>query len=258
MGIKPLYYYHHGGNLIFASELKGIMAFEGISKILDSEAIPLFLHYQYIPSPRTIYQHIFKLLPGHLLTSDSETFRTCSWVGVPNASSRQTSLSESACLKQLQEILIQAVSDQMVSDVPLGALLSGGIDSSLVAAIMQQVSSRPVRTFSIGFGESQFNEAPWAARVAACLGTCHTELYVTSSDALSAIPRLPEVYDEPFADASAIPSLLVSQLTRSHVTVALSGDGGDEQFCGYTRYWATQAMSAMFSEIARTIKNLAS
>jgi len=244
MGIKPLYYYHHGGNLIFASELKGILAFQGIPKILDTGAIPLFLHYQYIPSPRTIYQHIFKLLPGHFLISDFETFRTCSWAEPPNASSRRSSLSESACLDQLQEILTRAVSDQMVSDVPLGALLSGGIDSSLVAAIMQQVSSRPVRTFSIGFRESKFNEAPWAAKVAACLGTCHTELYVTSQDALSVIPRLPDIYDEPFADASAIPSLLVSQLTRSHVTVALSGDGGDEQFCGYTRYWATQAMSS--------------
>ena len=254
LGIKPLYYYHHSGNLIFASELKGILAFKGISRTLDTGAIPLFLHYQYIPSPRTIYQHIFKLLPGHFLICDSETFRTCPWAETPNASSRQSSLSgisgsELECLDQLQVILTQAVSDQMVSDVPLGALLSGGIDSSLVAAIMQQVSSRPIRTFSIGFRESKFNEAPWAARVAACLETCHTELYVTSKDALSAIPRLPEIYDEPFADASAIPSFLVSQLTRSHVTVALSGDGGDEQFCGYTRYWATQAMASGFQRL---------
>ncbi len=254
LGIKPLYYYHHHGNLIFASELKGILAFDGISKTLDTGAVPLFLHYQYIPAPRTIYQHIFKLLPGHFLICDSETFRTCSWAMTPNASSRRSSLSgipgsESACLDQLHEILTQSVSDQMVSDVPLGALLSGGIDSSLVAAIMQQVSSRPVRTFSIGFRESKFNEAPWAAKVAACLGTCHTELYVTSKDALSAIPRLPEIYDEPFADASAIPSFLVSQLTRSHVTVALSGDGGDEQFCGYTRYWATRAMATGFQRL---------
>ncbi len=254
LGIKPLYYYHHHGSLIFASELKGILAFRGISKILDTGAIPLFLHYQYIPSPRTIYQHIFKLEPGHFLICDSETFRTCPWAQMPNASSMRSSLSgisgsELACMDQLQEILTLAVSDQMVSDVPLGALLSGGIDSSLVAAIMQQVSSCPVRTFSIGFTESRFNEAPWAARVAACLGTNHTELYMTSKDALSVIPRLPEIYDEPFADASAIPSVLVSQLTRSHVTVALSGDGGDEQFCGYTRYWATQAMSYGFQRV---------
>jgi asparagine synthase (glutamine-hydrolysing) len=256
LGIKPLYYYHHQGSLIFASELKGILAFEGISRNLDAEAIPLFLHYQYIPSPGTIYQHIFKLLPGHFLTCKSETVLTSSWAQSPDASSRQSSLSELACLDQLQEILTRAVSDQMVSDVPLGALLSGGIDSSLVAAIMQQVSSRPVKTFSIGFGESSFNEAPWAASVAACLGTCHTELYVTSKDAISVIPRLPEIYDEPFADASAIPSFLVSQLTRSHVTVALSGDGGDEQFCGYTRYWATQAMASGFQRLPGRLRTM--
>ena len=258
-GIKPLYYYHHGGNLLFASELKGILAFQGITKILDTEAIPLFLHYQYIPSPRTIYQHIFKLLPGHFLICDSETFRIRPWAETPNVSSRRSSLlglsgSEPACIDQLQEILTRAVSDQIVSDVPIGAFLSGGIDSSLVAAIMQQVSSGPVRTFSIGFKDSKFNEAPWAAKVAAFLGTSHTELYVTSRDVLSVIPRLPEIYDEPFADASAIPSLLVSQLTRSHVTVALSGDGGDEQFCGYTRYWATQAMASGFQRVPEPLR----
>ncbi|MBI5592232.1 MAG: asparagine synthase (glutamine-hydrolyzing) [Deltaproteobacteria bacterium] len=260
MGIKPLYYYYHDGSLIFASELKGILAFREIPKALDTGAVSLFLHYQYIPSPRTIYQHIFKLLPGHFLICDSETFSIRPWAETPNASSRRPSFpsgisgGESACLDQLQEILTRVISDQMVSDVPLGALLSGGIDSSLVAAIMQQVGSRPVRTFSIGFGESEFNEAPWAARVASCLGTSHTELYVTSKDALSAIPRLPEIYDEPFADASAIPSFLVSQLTRSHVTVALSGDGGDEQFCGYTRYWATRAMASGFQRLPESLR----
>jgi asparagine synthase (glutamine-hydrolysing) len=254
LGIKPLYYYHHQGSLVFASELKGILAFKEISRNLDTEAIPLFLHYQYIPSPRTIYQHIFKLPPGHFLIFNSETFHTCPWAKTPDALSRRSSLSGLACLNQLQEVLTQAVSDQMVSDVPIGALLSGGIDSSLVAAVMQQVSSQPVRTFSIGFRESKFNEAPWAAKVAACLGTCHTELYVTSKDALSVIPRLPEIYDEPFADASAIPSFLVSQLTRSHVTVALSGDGGDEQFCGYTRYWATQAMASGYQRLPGSLR----
>lgn len=254
LGIKPLYYYHYQESLIFASELKGILAFTGISRTLDPEAIPLFLHYQYIPSPRTIYQHIFKLLPGHFLICDAETFSICPWAEKPDASGRRSFLSESDCMDQLQEVLTRAVSDQMVSDVPIGALLSGGIDSSLVAAIMQQVSSRPVRTFSIGFRESDFNEAPWAAKVAANLGTCHTELYVTSKDALSVIPRLPEIYDEPFADASAIPSFLVSSLTRSHVTVALSGDGGDEQFCGYTRYWATQAMASSLKRLPVSLR----
>jgi asparagine synthase (glutamine-hydrolysing) len=254
MGIKPLYYYHHEGNLVFASELKGILAFQGIPRVLDAEAIPLFLHYQYIPSPRTIFQHIFKLLPGHFLICGSDTFQILPWVEMPNKPDRLSSDDESTCLDALQEILTRTISDQMVSDVPLGALLSGGIDSSLVTAIMQRVSSRPVRTFSIGFAESEFNEAPWAANVAARLGTCHTELYMTSADALSIIPRLPEMYDEPFADASAIPSFLVSRLTRAHVTVALSGDGGDEQFCGYTRYWATRAMTSGFQRLPDSVR----
>ena len=254
MGIKPFYYYHHDGNLIFASELKAILAFQGVSRTPDTEAVPLFLHYQYIPAPRTIYQHIYKLLPGHFLIGGSDAVSIHSWAKAPIAADRLSFSSESACLDQLQEVLSRAVSDQMVSDVPLGALLSGGIDSSLVAAIMQQVSSRPVRTFSIGFGEAEFNEAPWAARVAKYLETSHTELYVTSQDALSVIAQLPEIYDEPFADASAIPSVLLSRLTRSHVTVALSGDGGDEYFCGYTRYWATQAMASGFQKIPAPLR----
>lgn len=254
IGIKPLYYFHHDGNLIFASELKGILAYPEVPRILDTEALGLFLHYGYIPSPRSIFLHIHKLLPGHCLVGGADTFQIHRWAGEMETPDRMTEEDESECLDRLQDILSRAVSDQMVSDVPLGALLSGGIDSSLVAAIMQRVSARPVRTFSIGFGESEFNEASWAAAIAEYLGTSHTELYVTSQDALSLIPRLPEIYDEPFADASGVPSFLVSQLTRAHVTVALSGDGGDEQFCGYTRYWATRSMSAWMHRLPASLR----
>jgi len=151
-------------------------------------------------------------------------------------------------------LLTAAVSDRLISDVPLGALLSGGIDSSVVVALMQKVSSTPVRTFSIGFKEKGYNEAPWAAKVARHLNTEHTELYVSAQDALDVIPRLPDFYDEPFADSSSIPTFLVSHLTRQQVTVALSGDGGDEQFAGYVRYWTTRSMADGFHRFPLPLK----
>ncbi|VTR64994.1 Asparagine synthetase (fragment) [Desulfosarcina cetonica] len=171
-----------------------------------------------------------------------------------------TQWSESEALSALDEVLTQSVTDRLISDVPLGALLSGGVDSSVVVALMQKVNRSPVRTFSIGFGEKGYNEAPWAKRIANHLGTNHTELYVSSKDALKVVPTLPEIYDEPFADSSAIPTFLVSRLTRSAVTVALSGDGGDEQFAGYVRYWMTESMARWMKPIPiglrRSIKRL--
>jgi asparagine synthase (glutamine-hydrolysing) len=242
LGIKPLYYYLSSGDLIFASELKSIMAFRGFSKILDIEAIPLFLHYQYVPAPRTIFKNTFKLLPGQYATFDGNNFHQQQYWNLSTEEHRpdRISLREEEAIEKLDFLLTQSVSDRLVSDVPLGTLLSGGIDSSIVTALMQKLNPTPVRTFSIGFDEPDYNEAPWASKIAGYLGTNHTELYVTQTEAMELIPKLPEIYDEPFADQSAIPTYLVSHLARRHVSVALSGDGGDEQFAGYTRYLLTQ------------------
>jgi asparagine synthase (glutamine-hydrolysing) len=256
LGIKPLYYYYRKGTLLFASELKALMAFRAFSKEIDTDSIPLFLHYQYIPAPKTVFKDGYKLLPGNFLIYDGQNLRTHTYWAPPAWQDHPEilKLSEDDETKNLDELLTQAVADHLISDVPLGALLSGGIDSSVVVALMQKVSTAPVRTFSIGFDEEGYNEAPWAAKVAKHLGTDHTEFYVTPREAMEVIPKLPELYDEPFADSSAIPTLLVCQLARKYVTVALSGDGGDEQFSGYVRYWSTQAMATSFQRLSRSVR----
>lgn len=256
LGIKPLYYYLSKGNLLFASELKALMAFKSFKRDIDLEAIPLFLHYQYIPTPRTIFKDTYKLTPGHYLVYNGKNLISKTFSELPEMINHSGSWSdrEEEKVLQLDELLSKVVSDHMVSDVPLGALLSGGIDSSVVVAFMQKVSASPVRTFTMGFKEREYNEAPWASKVAKILGTNHTELYVTPKETLDVIPRLPEIYDEPFADSSAIPTYLVCQLARSQVKVALSGDGGDEQFSGYVRYWSTQAMAKVLQRLPGSIK----
>ena len=246
LGIKPLYYFFDGHTLLFGSELKALMAFSRFPRDVDPDAFQLYLHYQYVPAPRTIFKNTFKLEPGHFLVFDGKDLTKKRWWTLPGSdmeTSASNQLTEDEALSQLDDLLTQAVSDRLISDVPLGALLSGGIDSSIVVALMQKVNRSPVRTFSIGFEEKGFNEAPWARKIATHLGTDHTELYVSSQDALQVIPQLPEIYDEPFADSSSIPTFLVSKLTRDRVTVALSGDGGDEQFAGYVRYWMTETMA---------------
>lgn len=261
IGIKPLYYYLNNGTLLFSSELKALMAFKCFPRDIDPDALPLFLHYQYIPTPRTIFKNTYKLKPGHFLIDNGSTQDIRAYWKLPEKQRVEDDLEfdEVESLQHLDDLLFQSVSDRLISDVPLGALLSGGIDSSIVVALMQKANPTPVRTFSIGFREKAYNEAPWAARVAEHLGTDHTELYVTPKEALAVIPKLPDIYDEPFADSSAIPTYLVSKLTRSQVTVALSGDGGDEQFCGYVRYWTTMAMSNAFQRFPNAIaKKIAS
>ena len=259
LGIKPLFYYFRDGTLLFASELKALMACRTFDRDLDPDSLPLFLHYQYVPAPRTIFKNTHKLLPGSYLLYDGQELRSHTYWSPPDGSAvaMHSTLDEKDGLRQLDELLTQAVSACLISDVPLGALLSGGIDSSMVVALMQKVSTAPVRTFSIGFNEEGYNEAPWAAKVANHLGTDHTEFYLTPREAMEVIPNLPEMYDEPFADSSAIPTFLVCQMARDHVTVALSGDGGDEQFSGYVRYWSTQAMATGLKRLPGSVKSAA-
>ncbi len=245
LGIKPFYYYKKANTLVFASELKAIMALSVFPKEIDEAAIPLFLHYQYVPTPHSIFKNTYKLPPAsYLLYRDGDVSVKSYWSApaYENSNRSKDQHDEHLLVEKLDQVLTQAVSDRLVSDVPLGALLSGGIDSSIVVALMQKVNASPVRTFSIGFKDDRYDEAPWAKKIASHLGTAHTELYVDSREALDVIPHLPTIYDEPFADSSSIPTFLVSRMARKQVTVALSGDGGDEQFAGYMRYWMTLGM----------------
>lgn len=246
-GVKPLYWMQEsGGGLAFASELKTLCVMDDWQSEMDHDALALLLRYGYIPAPHSIWKSVRKLPAGHRLVveADGRTHMHCYWdaLAVARAGLEQpldmAGLGENACVEELSTLLMDAVRCRMVADVPIGAFLSGGVDSSLVTALMQQCSAAPIRTFSIGFEEDAYNEAPHAAAVARHLGTNHTELYVRAQDAWDLIPRLPYIYDEPFADASQIPTTLLSQLTRCHVATALTGDGGDELFAGYDRYAA--------------------
>ncbi len=244
VGIKPLYWGIQKGTLFFASELKSIRKNPLFHPEIDLNSLTLFFRHNYIPTPYTIYKGIQKLTPGHILIIDKnfnvEDYAYWNFTHIAEQGvSSPLENPEDEILSQLEELLKDAVSRRMISDVPLGAFLSGGIDSSLVVSLMQSVSTQPVKTFTIGFYEEGFNEAKYANKVAGHLGTSHTELYVTPKEAQDFIPEIPFFYDEPFSDSSQIPTYLVSRLTRNYVTVSLSGDGGDELFGGYNRYfWA--------------------
>lgn len=243
IGEKPLYYGWSNGTFLFASELKALEACPDWRGEIDRGALASFMRYAYVPLPHSIYAGIRKLLPGtYAVISSADS--TGHWpelkpywsAAAVAGQGRRSDWTDDMAVAELDRVLRRAVKGQMVADVPLGAFLSGGIDSSTVAALMQAQSSRPVKTFSIGFHDGEYDEAPHAKAVASSLGTDHTELYVTPDDARAAIPLLPSMYDEPFGDVSAIPTHLVARLARRHVTVALSGDGGDELFGGYNRY----------------------
>lgn len=265
LGIKPLYYGVVGRSFAFASELKAFRTLPDFDDEIDRDALALFLRHNCIPAPRSIYRGIRKLPPGTILSIAAPAAE----VGEPVAywSAREVaergvadpfSGSDAEATDALEELLRDAVRLRMVADVPLGAFLSGGIDSSVVVALMQAQSDRPIRTYSIGSLDPGYDEAQHAMRVARHIGTEHTELYVRSEDALAVIPRLPALYDEPFADSSQIPTFLVSELARRHVTVSLSGDGGDELFGGYNRHvWGSRVWSAMRWTPARLRHGLA-
>ncbi len=244
LGIKPLYYGWQGGVFVFGSELSPFKRLPNFEGAINRNALALFLRHNYVPSPYSIYQGVHKLLPGSRLELKFPIARDLPqprryWSAQDVAKSgaaNPLSAGPEEAMERWDDLLRDAVRLRMISDVPLGAFLSGGIDSSTVVAVMQQISDRPVKTFSIGFVEEEYNEAQFAAQVAERLKTDHTELYVRPKDALDVIPRLPSLYDEPFADSSQIPTFLVSELARGQVTVSLSGDGGDELLGGYNRY----------------------
>lgn len=241
LGVKPLYWTRMGGTLLFGSQPKALRAHPSFTAETDRDALAAYLRFAYVPAPHSIYKGVAKLEPGTILSvrPGGEPERTVYWSVDEAARAGQADrldLPDGAAADALEALLSDAIGRQMMADVPLGAFLSGGIDSSTVVALMQARSDRPVRSFTIGFGEEGYDEAAHAKAVAKHLGTDHTELRVEARDALDVIPRLADYYDEPFADSSQIPTLLVSELTRRSVTVALSGDGGDELFAGYNRY----------------------
>jgi asparagine synthase (glutamine-hydrolysing) len=263
VGKKPLYYSEHGGVLQFASELKSIVANPEFPREIDRESVRLFLRYGYVPSPRTIYTRVRKLPPAHQLICERRTVRVSRYWDPLEFAVKTDLRSVDDLSRDLDRRLVTAVQQRMIADVPLGAFLSGGIDSSLIVALMQQQTSERVRTFTVRFPDPEFDEADHAAAVARHLGTDHHEQSCTEADMLDVVDRLPRMYDEPFADSSAVPTYLVSKAARSEVTVALSGDGGDELFFGYPRYlhhmrskWLLDQPRAVRQAIASVARHL--
>jgi asparagine synthase (glutamine-hydrolysing) len=248
IGEKPLYYGWVGKEFVFSSELKSLRMHPNWRTEVDREALASYMNFGYVPTPFSIFSGIKKLLPGtyvRVADTDSSSDKINPeyyWRALDVAKRSPLLIPDDEAVDRLESLLAASVKSQMLSDVPIGAFLSGGIDSSTVVALMQSQSSSPVRTFSIGFAEEKHNEAAHAKAIASHLRTNHSELYVTPNDALNVIPKLPKIYDEPFGDASAIPTYILADMTKSHVTVALSGDGGDELFGGYNRHFFGNAI----------------
>jgi asparagine synthase (glutamine-hydrolysing) len=263
LGIKPLFVYHRDGLISFGSELKALMAGPEFDRTLDVGALTSYLRYLYVPAPLSIFRHTFKLPPGHILTiadpaaplPNAYPFWSVDAASVAGHAD-QFEGTDTEAVTKLESLLGDAVKLRMQADVPLGALLSGGIDSSTVVALMQRSTFRPVKTFTIGFDHHEFDETAHARAIASYLGTDHTELRLTGQDALSVVPRLAEMFDEPLADPSQIPTFLVCQLARRDVTVALTGDGGDELFGGYNRYVSGERLITEFQRYPTLLRRL--
>lgn len=239
IGKKPLYYWKDGENLVFASELKPIMSSPGFEKKIRRDVLSRYLYQQYINAPESIFEQVYKLEPGAILRFSKGKLESWKYWDICKvyAEQKQQPIKDYAQAKaQLKDLLKKATAARMISDVPLGSFLSGGYDSSLITAIAQEHSQEPVKTFSIGFHEERYNEAKYAKQVADYLGTNHTELYIDEKQMFDLVESIPQYYDEPFADSSQIPSMLVAALAKEKVTVVLSGDGGDEFYCGYNIY----------------------
>ncbi|ETR72925.1 MAG: Asparagine synthase (glutamine-hydrolyzing) [Candidatus Magnetoglobus multicellularis str. Araruama] len=258
-GVKPLYYYWNNGCFLFSSELKSFHQHPGFTKKLDINGVHAYLKWGYIPAPHTIFENTFKLQPGHYLTLDI-TRQTLTdkqyWNSMDCYNQPILDISFEEALVELERLFIQSFGYRMVADVPVGVFLSGGFDSVAVTAILQKHQSERLKTFTIGFDEHTYNEAPDAKKIADYLGCDHTEYICTPKDALLIIPKLPDIYDEPFGDSSAIPTILVSEKARQNVTVALSADAGDELFAGYSKYQTAIKIWKTINQLTPTQKKL--
>ncbi|WP_127579930.1 asparagine synthase (glutamine-hydrolyzing) [Paenibacillus koleovorans] len=257
LGEKPLYYGFNKGNFFFSSELKAMIGHSDFVPTVNRNAVAQFIQHNYIPSPHSILEGIQKLMPGTMLELivPTKEFATRSYWSISDLATKEAiEIGEEEAINHLEQLVDKSIGQQMLADVPLGAFLSGGIDSSTVVASMQKQSKRSIKTFSIGFDEEAYNEAHHAKNVAAYLNTVHTEFYVTAKDALNVIPELQTIYDEPFADVSQIPTILLSRLSKQHVTVTLSGDGGDELFGGYSRYTNVIRIWGQMSKLPNIIR----
>ena len=238
IGIKPLYYYYDKDNFIFGSELKPLMAYPEFKKEIDMNSLDTYLYHGYITGEKSIFKNTFKLLPGHYLKLKNNKVDIKEYWSVGESFKKREikNFSEIEWKRRIKEHLENSIKDRMISDVPIGAFLSGGIDSSLVVSVMQSLSKEPIKTFTIGFKDAEYNEAQYAKKIAEYLGTDHTEYYLANEEIERFIKEIPLYYDEPFADSSEIPTMMVAKLASKKVRVALSGDGGDELFCGYSHY----------------------
>jgi len=257
-GVKPLYYYWKNGCFMFSSELKSFHEHPAFSKNINPYGVNAYLKWGYIPAPHTIFDHTYKLTPGHYLEVDlnNQSIREIKyWDPVDSYVLPTLDISFDEAIQELEQRFISAFKYRMIADVPVGVFLSGGYDSTTVAAILQHHLSAPIKTFTIGFHEDTFNEAPQAKAIAHFLECDHTEYICTPNDALEIIPLLPEIFDEPFGDSSAIPTILVSRMAREKVTVALSADGGDELFSGYTKYQTALKMWSIIQQISPNMRS---